>query len=107
MCCFEITLCPADALDVPTGAYTDSVEGGALVDVGIPKSLLVVFPLFELPLVNPFLVMDWCALCGLFVVCVVVAHVSLSAADMFLDRRWQGETELPCPDLPVHVREVD
>ena len=107
MCCFEVTLRPVDALDMPTGAHTDSIEDGALVNVSIPKSLFVVFPLFELPLVDSLLVMDRCALCGLFVVVVVVTHVSLSAADMFSDRRWQGETELSCFDLPVHVREVD
>ena len=58
MCCLEITLLPADAIDVPTGAYSEAIEDGTLVDVSIPKSLLVIFPIFELPLSNSLLIMD-------------------------------------------------
>ena len=107
MCCLEITLLPADALDVLTGSHLDAIEDGTLVDVDIPKYLLVISPIFELPLVGSLLIMDWGTLCGLFVVIFVVTLISFGVANMFSDRRGQGEIELSGLDLPVHVREVD
>ena len=54
--------------------------------MGISKLLLVILPLFELPLVDSLLIVDRGTLWGLFFVGFVFAFISLGASDMFTDR---------------------
>ena len=61
--------------------------------MGISKTLLVILPLFELPLVDSLLIMDRGTLWRLFFVGFVFAFISLGASDMFTDRRGQREVK--------------